>query len=61
MNFLLHPRNPASISASEGDNDARTEEEREQDEMREAYDLDDPKHPDYMERLCARADYWEDR
>ena len=28
--------------------------------MREAYDLDGPKHPDYMERLCARAD-WEDR
>ena len=33
----------------------------EEDMMREAYDEDDPKHPDFMERLVARADYFEDR
>ena len=38
-----------------------SESELESDEMRDAYDLDDPKHPDYTERIISRAEYLEDR
>jgi hypothetical protein len=37
------------------------EAEREAEEMRDAYDENDPKHPDLTERVLARAEYLEDR
>ena len=37
------------------------EAEREAEEMRDAYDENDPKHPDFTERVLARAEYLEDR
>jgi hypothetical protein len=36
-------------------------EQAELEEMREAYDENDPKHPDFTERMIARAEYLEDR
>ena len=38
-----------------------TEAEREREEMRDAYDENDPKHPDFTERVLSRAEYLEDR
>jgi len=37
------------------------ETEAEREEMRDAYDENDPKHPDFTERVLARAEYLEDR
>jgi len=44
-----------------GEEPPMTEAEREREEMRDAYDENDPKHPDFTERVLARAEYLEDR
>ena len=60
-NELLHDGNLIAVFSSHIDSIRSVREIRESIAMRDAYDINDPKHPDYMDRLIGRAEHLEDR